>query len=236
MVSVAEQFGNLRNSLGSILGIYAIMRWARVLIAKITGRPMPVDISPQGFAQFERQGDRQNGSLGPRPSRKPLMFFILAVFGLPYLMSKLIRALSEKFTSEDEERRRLAQENPGAYGQQQFAMQDGNPGQQMQNQNSIDPSQLEFCRALFDFIPTDPAIELGLKKGDVIAVLSKTDPMGNPSQWWRGRLRDAQTGYFPSNYCEAIERRKKITEIPDKENNGAKSDKISVAEFEKIQE
>ncbi|KFY15185.1 hypothetical protein V491_05747, partial [Pseudogymnoascus sp. VKM F-3775] len=39
MVSVAEQFGNLRNSLGSILGIFTILRWFRTLIAKMTGRP-----------------------------------------------------------------------------------------------------------------------------------------------------------------------------------------------------
>ncbi|KAJ9648494.1 Peroxisomal membrane protein PAS20 [Coniosporium tulheliwenetii] len=41
MVSVAEQFGNLRQTLGSILGIFTLMRWFRTAVAKITGRPPP---------------------------------------------------------------------------------------------------------------------------------------------------------------------------------------------------
>merc|ERR1712000_133617 len=80
MVSVAEQFGNLRNTLGSILGIFTLMRWLRTLFAKITGRPPPADataLTPAAFARFEgRPGP--NGEPGPpRASRKPLLFFIL---------------------------------------------------------------------------------------------------------------------------------------------------------------
>ena len=41
MVSVAEQFGNLRQTLGSVLGIFTVMRWIRTAIAKLTGRPLP---------------------------------------------------------------------------------------------------------------------------------------------------------------------------------------------------
>lgn len=182
MVRVAEQFGNLRNTLGSILGIFTIVRWAKALVAKVTGRPLPAsagDLTPTSFAQFEGRG----GIGMPKPSKKPFFFFIAAVFGLPYLMGKLIRALASR--QEEEERRRLL-ENPA----------------------TVDPSQLEFCRVTFDFTPEAAnGIELEVKKGDLVAVLSKSDPMGNPSQWWRCRARDSRVGYLPSPYLEAIVRR-----------------------------
>jgi peroxin-13 len=106
----------------------------------------------------------------------------------------------------------------------------------------FDPSKLEFCRASYDFEGSDPNIELSVKKGDIVAILSKTDPFGNASQWWRGRLRDGRTGYFPSNYCEIIERRRQITELDESGSGkatpkGASTPKnaFDVAEFQEQQ-
>lgn len=203
MVSVAEQFGNLRNGIGSVLGIFAMMRWIRTLMAKLTGRPLPdSEISVESFAQFTGVGRGDPTPSGPKFSKKPLLVFLMAVIGLPYLMSKLIRAMTAR---EEEERRRLqAEQGPDGLNA------------------PVDPSTLEFCRALFDFAPQDIQMELPLKKGDLVAILSKTDPMGNPSQWWRGRLRDGKIGYLPSNYVELIPRKdqlqksieeKKVTEV-----------------------
>jgi peroxin-13 len=93
MVSVAEQFGNLRDTLGSIFGIYAVMRYIRMAIAKLRGKPFnpeQTDISTDSFSSFTDP----NSPPAPRPSRKPLIIFLLAVFGLPYLMGKLIRAMA----------------------------------------------------------------------------------------------------------------------------------------------
>lgn len=204
MMSVAEQFGHLKNSLGSILGIFAIMRWARRLLAKLTGRAPPADagaITAADFAKFTANGG-PNGQKQPRPSFKPLLFFLAAVFGLPYLLGKLIRAMAS--TQEN----RLLAEGGAA---------------------EVDPKSLEFCRALFDFVPENPQIELELRKGDLVAVLSKQDPLGNPSDWWKVRTRDGRSGYVPSNYVEVIPRRiQEVKQVEDNHNNN-----ISVEEFQK---
>lgn len=191
---MAEQFGNLRDTLGHVLGIYTIMRWMRTLIAKITGRPPPADamsLTPASFARFEGR-HAADGSPSPaaKPSRKPLIFFLLFAFGLPYLMTKMIRSMAA--SHEEEERKR-----------QQLAAQTA----------PIDPSKLEFCRVLWDFSPEASGadavvkgVDLEVKKGDLVAVLSKTDPLGNPSDWWRCRSRDGRMGYLPSTFLEVARR------------------------------
>lgn len=208
MVSVAEQFGNLRNTLGSVLGIFTLLRWLRTLVAKLTGRPPPADatsLTPSAFASF-LSGNRGNSAalpattlpdgtpIPPRPSKKPFVMFLLAVFGLPYLMGKLIRALAHSQEAEEARRR------------QQQEMIVGPNGQLPQ---AIDPSKLDFCRVLYDYTPGSQSVgvDIAVKKGDLVAVLSKTDPLGNPSEWWRCRARDGGVGYLPSPYLETIQRR-----------------------------
>ena len=208
MVQVAEQFGNLRNTLGQILGIFTVMRWARIAFAKLTGRPLPPgDLTPASFAAFAGGPEGAvgpNGQRLPRPSKKPFFFFVLAVFGLPYLMGKLIRSLAAK--QEEEHKRQLA-----AAG-----LLDANTGMPIPGANpnapaTMDPSSLEFARVKFDYTPegTQAGVDLEVKKGDLVAILSKTDPMGVPSQWWRCRARDSRVGYLPSPYLEIIVRRPK---------------------------
>ena len=201
MVSVAEQFGNLRNTLGSILGIFTLLRWLRTLLAKITGRPPPADataLTPSAFAAFQGLSPSaptlSNGQ--PAPSRKPFLVFLLAVFGLPYLMTKLIRSLAKAHSQDPTNQPVL-----------------GPDGQPLPDQAPIDPSKLEFCRVLYDYDPqtTNGAIvdgvDLTVKKGDLVAVLSKSDPMGNASDWWRCRARDGRMGYLPGVYLESIQRK-----------------------------
>ncbi|KAF3898259.1 Peroxisomal docking factor component Pex13-Penicillium chrysogenum [Trichophyton interdigitale] len=194
MVSVAEQFGTLKNTLGSVLGIFTLLRWLRTLLAKLTGRPPPADataLTPSAFSAFTgNNGGLPDGSGRPRPSKKPFFFFLAAVFGLPYLMSKLIRVLARSQELEAKRQQELLNE--------------------AQQQGSVDPSKLDFCRVLYDYSPDTQAtggIDLAVKKGDLVAVLSKSDPMGNPSEWWRCRSRDGSVGYLPSPYLEAIQRR-----------------------------
>ena len=198
MVSVAEQFGNLRNTLGSALGIFTIIRWFRTLIAKLTGRPPPADatsLTPAAFASFMgRSGPvtLPDGSPAPtKPSKKPFFMFLIALFGLPYLMGKLIKTMAR---SQEEAQRR-----------QQLVGPNGEPGSA-----SLDPAKLDFCRLLYDYTPETQesnGIDLAVKKGDIVAVLSKSDPMGNASEWWRCRARDGRVGYLPGPYLETIQRR-----------------------------
>jgi len=216
MVSVAEQFGNLRNTLGSILGIFTLLRWLRTLFAKVTGRPPPADataLTPSAFAKFEGRTFLPDGSpaTGPRPSKKPFLFFLAAAFGLPYLMGKLIKALA---ASQEEEQRRLAASGIGL---------DGQPLPQQ-----VDPSKLEFCRVLYDFTPESGAavqgVDLAVKKGDLVAVLSKSDPMGNASEWWRCRARDGRMGYLPGVYLEVAKRPgQPIAEIKSASQSGSRT-------------
>lgn len=199
MVSVAEQLGNLRNALGSALGIFTLMRWFRTLVAKITGRPPPADataLTPSAFAAFmhgrSNPATLPDGSPAPaKPSKKPFFMFLVAVFGLPYLMGKLIKTLAR---SKEEQNRQL------------MVGPNGEPVQSA----PLDPSKLDFCRVLYDYTPESQesaGIDLAVKKGDIVAVLSKSDPMGNASEWWRCRARDGRVGYLPGPYLETIERR-----------------------------
>lgn len=220
MVSVAEQFSNLRDTLGSILGIFTLMRFIRTLLARLTGRPPPADamaLTPAAFARFQGRasgaaadGSGAGGGAAAKPSRKPLIVFVLAAFGLPYLMGKLIRSLAA--SHEEEERRQMA-----LVQQQQ---------QQTMVTAQLDPSKLEFCRVLYDYTPqppqqpqqlqqlqlgaaaaaaaATPGMDLAVKRDDLVVVLSKADPLGSPSDWWQCRTRDGRVGYLPATFLRLI--------------------------------
>ncbi|GJJ79039.1 peroxin-13 [Entomortierella parvispora] len=182
MVGVAEQFGHLRGYLGQVLSIFALLRWAKSLAYRMVGMKAPVntqELTAGNFQEFQAQ---------PRYSKRPIVIFLLAVFGLPYLMGRLIRALSNR--------------NPAP---QQGLL----PGQEGQAVPAtavapVNPQNLDFARALYDFTPSNTHQELAFRRGDIIAILSRQDPMGQESQWWRGRLRNGEMGLFPSNYVEII--------------------------------
>lgn len=234
MISVAEQFGNLRNTLGSTLGIFTLMRWFRTLFAKLTGRPPPADataLTPSAFAAFMHGRSvpalLPDGSPAPpKPSRKPFFMFILAVFGLPYLMGKLIKTLAR---SQEEEAKRRQQVLVGADGETAQAGQAA----------PLDPSKLDFCRVLYDYTPESQesaGIDLAVKKGDIVAVLSKSDPMGNASEWWRCRARDGRVGYLPGPYLETIQRRPPQQAITSGSQPGSRTSTMNAAtaKFEEL--
>ncbi|CCH41431.1 Peroxisomal membrane protein PAS20 [Wickerhamomyces ciferrii] len=191
MISVAEQFGHLKNALGSFLGIFALIKYAKKLLAKITGRQLNIKIDANEFQKFEAKkiSNSDPNKSTKRISFKPLLIFLVMAIGTPWALKKLITHLA-------------SQKNlplPGGYP--------NGPGGQLNGQTPTDLSSIEFGRALYNFVPENKDVELEMKDGDLVAILSKTDPMGKPSQWWRVRSRNGKTGYIPSNYIEIIKRK-----------------------------
>ncbi|KAH0834893.1 Peroxin 13, N-terminal region-domain-containing protein [Lanmaoa asiatica] len=192
MVGVVEQFSHLRNALGSVLGLFGLVRWMKELITGKSSSSMKGE-----FREFIN-GRPVQGPLGPpapKPSRKPIIFFFLAIIGIPYAMSKLIKILNE----------RAQQQQPNQIGAQL---------------SPLDPSTLSFARALYPFTPSSPS-ELGLKENEIVAIMGKLDPTTGvevdprlevESEWWRGRTRDGREGWFPRKWVEILERRKPVEE------------------------
>lgn len=184
MVSLAEQFGNLKNALGSLLGIFALIKFAKKIFYKVSGKTYNHGISAKEFSKFEllqrkleellRKGNK------PRILFKPLLMFLAALIGLPYLLSKAIQRLN----------------------QQQQAQQ-----QRRLQEPLLAPDQLEFAKALYEFNPENPNIEIELQPKELVAILLKLDPLGNESKWWKVRSRAGKVGYVPLNYLAIIERK-----------------------------
>lgn len=191
MVGVVEQFAHLRNALGSVLGLFGLVRWMKELIA---GKPSTSTNALQvEFREFVNGKSVQGpaGPPAPKPSKKPLIIFFLAIFGVPYAMSRLVKILNER------------------------AQQQGQIGPSL---GPIDPSTLPFARALYPFTPSSPS-ELALKENEIVAVMSKLDPRTGTevdprleveSDWWHGRTRDGREGWFPKKWVEVLERRKPV--------------------------
>ncbi|KAK9235627.1 Peroxin 13, N-terminal region-domain-containing protein [Lipomyces kononenkoae] len=218
MVGVAEQVAALRQSIigSASVGMLAIWRVLVRIWRRLTGRQVPLQQKKLDFQEFEKFKRERGaggvpGSGAQRVSVWPLLVFLAAVFGGPYLMSKLIKIISA--SRQEDEMRLLGYDNQLLRaGNNGLHIGDGVVGVNAAAGNDliIDPSKLEFCRAMYDFVPENEAIELPFKKGEVIAILSKDTVSGtedNEPTWWRGRLRDGRMGFFPSNYVEVIKRR-----------------------------
>jgi peroxin-13 len=220
MVGVAEQMGHLRSYLGQVLSAITVLSFIKKWAYRLMGRNAPVDLKGLNLEEFEKFSGKgaagaaqsmimgPNGQMIPAPgrggksSRRPVLLFFLFMFGFPWLMSKLIQRLQKQ---------RLEAATPAAGAPGAVNGASGTkPGIQGPDGVPLQPSQikdLEFCRALYDFTGESPA-ELTFKKGDIIAVLSKADPVTKQSSmWWRGRLRSGPIGHFPSNYVEIIEKK-----------------------------
>ncbi|ODQ82738.1 hypothetical protein BABINDRAFT_159255 [Babjeviella inositovora NRRL Y-12698] len=216
MISVAEQFGHLKQALGGLFGIFALMKYMKKIIAKLSGRKFDYGLSPSEFTKFDakqkkledKQRKKESGPNRPRISLKPLLFFLAAVFGFPYLINKIIKRIGE---------------------QQQ---------QQLQALGAVaNPALLQFGKALYAFNPENPQVEAALVPGDLVAILTRLDPQGKESPWWRVRKRDGSMGYVPGNYLEIIERKTPALTAPV--NDAAvraqeKQNAFDVNEFKKV--
>jgi len=203
MVGVVDQFSQLRNALGGVLGLFGLVRWLRDLLSGRTG--MGSGGGMQGEFRDFVNGKPIQGPTPPnqpKPSKKPLIIFFLAMIGIPYAMSRLIRLLNAR----------------------QAALPPSS-----QNPNGLpplDPSSLTFARALYSFTATSPS-ELSLHPNEIVAIMGKLDPRtglevdprlevsgsgspeGGEGEWWKGRTREGREGWFPRKWVEVLERREK---------------------------
>ena len=159
MQGVAEQFGHFKTYFGQILSAFNVIRWLKILVARARGRSI-------------KQDNNKNVN---KPSKKPLIIFLITVIGLPWLMVKLIKIASQAPVNQH--------------------LLIGSNGER------IDPNQLKFVRVTHDYTPPNDRknLELDVKVGDIIAVL-KSD-----QDWLNGRTRDGRIGWIPKNFVNFIE-------------------------------
>ena len=236
---IKDTFGGVTDSVKQIgngsgghnngpLGLYAILAWLKRILKKLLGfsTTSPNDSSISGsHALLQEFSNWKSGlvsnkaspkSKSTKLSLKPLMVFLLALVGLPVLMSKFVRYI------EREQQRRIqglngstnASMNAGSNVDTNTATRADNQSVQGRS-NRIDPRSLEFARAVYDFIPEREEEqpngwrELKLARGDLVAILSNIDG------WSHCRARDGRVGYVPTHYLEVIKRAEKAGAITD---------------------
>ncbi|KAI9625999.1 hypothetical protein H4Q26_015987 [Puccinia striiformis f. sp. tritici PST-130] len=148
--------------IGKILSLFDLLKWAK---SYITGKSSSTssDKWSETFRNFDPRkstSDAKNGS-EPRPSRKPIVIFFLTVFGIPYLMNKLVRSIMNKQREQQASRSKPTNE-------QQITL-------------SVDPNKLSFVKAIHPYHPTQLnnnnhqlEQELKFEKNEIIAVLAPT--------------------------------------------------------------
>ncbi|KAI9444153.1 Peroxin 13, N-terminal region-domain-containing protein [Lactarius indigo] len=158
LAGVVDQFAQLRNALGSVLGLFGLVRWLRDLL---TGRNRSARGEMRGeFREFLNGRPVQGPAPAPpNASKKPLVFFVLAMLGIPYAMHKLVKLIAERAA-------RQQQQNPQ---QQGILMPSG------QVLPPLDPSQLSFARTVYPFQASTPS-ELNLQENEIVAIMGKLDP------------------------------------------------------------
>ncbi|KAJ2613155.1 Peroxisomal membrane protein PAS20 [Coemansia sp. RSA 1365] len=185
VLGVMDQFGMLRNSLSSAVGSTFAYDSIRRLVSRITGQPVSVnknDLDAGKFAEYEKRS---------RVSKRSLLVFLAIIVGLPYLMTKAIRSIASR-------QRRLT-------AQQIASSLDGASGETTSGPvQAMRAIGMEIAQAQYDFAGESKA-ELGFKRGDLVAVSSKVDIWGKPSEWWRGTTQDGREGLFPASYVAIVQ-------------------------------
>jgi peroxin-13 len=199
LAGVVDQFAQLRNALGSVLGLFGLVRWLRDVLTGRRGNNAELRSEFRHFLNGRPvQGPPARPSESPPPnaSKKPLIFFFIAFLGLPYAMHKLVKILADRAAQQQQEQQQLLP-------------------QQQQQQGPLDPSQLAFARTVYPFQASTPS-ELSLQENEIVAVMGKLDPSTGmevdprievETEWWKGRTREGHQGWFPRKFVEVLERK-----------------------------
>jgi len=215
LAGVVDQFAQLRNALGSVLGLFGLIRWLRDILTGGRGRGSSSSgNSAEMHSEFRQflngrpvQGPAtrpSSQSTSPNASKKPLVFFFIAFLGIPYAMHKLVKILSDRAAQQQQQQ------------QQQLLTQQGQQQQQQQQVfPPLDPSQLAFARTVHPFSASTPS-ELSLQENEIVAVMGKLDPSTGlevdpriqvETEWWKGRTREGREGWFPRKFVEVLEKK-----------------------------
>ncbi|KAI8148530.1 Peroxin 13, N-terminal region-domain-containing protein [Fennellomyces sp. T-0311] len=173
MVGVAEQFGNLRHYLGNLFNVYSWIRWFKRIIYRLTGREIPPELyDPQPENPQQRQIEgNAEGAEHSQQQQQPVRRKRSVLFMMAIFLG-LPYMLYKLFQRARE------------YHRNQMLLQ----------------GREEVATAMYDFVAEAP-MELNLRRGDTVYIMSKVDPAsGAPSDWWQGRLANGTTGIFPANY------------------------------------
>lgn len=215
LAGVIDQFAQLRNALGSVLGLFGLVRWLRDILTGRRGNGSGNGNSAEMRSEFRQflngrpvQGPatRPSQSAPPNASKKPLVFFFIAFLGIPYAMHKLVKIIADRAAQQQQEQQQLLQDHPSQQQQQQQGQQVLPP---------LDPSQLAFARAVYPFQASTPS-ELSLQENEIVAVMGKLDPSTGlevdprievGTEWWKGRTREGREGWFPRKFVEVLERK-----------------------------
>lgn len=206
MIGVAEQFGVLRNYLGQVLSVFALVRWIKGILYRLAGRTPPGgggggSISSADFKAFEQGGGGGQQPSKPKLAKKPLFVFLLTVIGLPWLMNRLVRLITERQAAE------AARLSASGLAPPQVAQFDqfGRPLPPAPQPIPLDPSQLTFMRALHSYTPPleSREKELEFEKDDILAVLTTKEEREGMG-WWMARKRDGKVGWVPGNWLGEI--------------------------------
>ncbi|OMH78364.1 Peroxisomal membrane protein PAS20 [Zancudomyces culisetae] len=221
VLGVIEQFGLLKGFLGKALSDNESIATIKRFWYWLTRKQMPVDkdkISVDGFQEFEKQQTKSGGVL----NKKIVLLLLSVLIGVPYLLTRLIKGIASrqqritmmhKLLAEDGGRIPLEEE--------------------LQNRSdNIQRFKYDFAVAIYDF-KGESLAELSLKVGDVIAITSKVDIWGKPTQWWRGKTKDGCEGLFPSNYVKIINPGQSAKMAIEQGRNESRPDYVSPQEFSK---
>ncbi|OLY83944.1 Peroxisomal membrane protein PAS20 [Smittium mucronatum] len=185
VLGVIEQFSLLRSYFGGAIGDTAsiIPNAIRKVVSVLTGKPEAVDtsqITASGFNEFQEKKKSQL-------SRKTLLLILAIIFGIPYAMTRIIRAIAKR--------------------QQKITLlqKELESGHLLPPKSDLSSSNigLDFAVALYDFIPQNRA-ELAVSRGEVVAITSKVDIWGKKTEWWRCRNKDGIEGLVPSTYIKIL--------------------------------
>ena len=99
---------------------------------------------------------------------------------------------------------------PQNHNQQYYPVlgSDRQPHANQPSNQPIDTSNFDFCRVLYEITPENNSstagIDLEAKPGDLVAVISKSGPPGDPSESWLCRAHDGRQGFLPLMALEIV--------------------------------